>query len=179
MSVSFLAPRVLPIDHPQLAGNWYPFPPPDKGFYNLRRIKRKDGDAAMVPFKSNLGSEPKIVQVYQGDFECEYYANKRMHLQGNEKSGKFMVMGRRVSKLSFQDGWQFQFLPSRVHYRPFVVLYGLGLDGKLRPEKKIDITGQLPIALSIEEARYIVRIIPYRWPVFWKQHVEYTEEQVQ
>lgn len=176
----FAAPRVVPIDHPVLAGNWFPFSPPDAGFYNLRRIFAKTPDA-MVPFKSNLGPEPQVIQVYQGDFDCEYYANKRVHLKGNPKAkdARYMVMGRRVSKLKPADGWQFQFLPSRTHYRPFVVLYKQGIDGQLYRERTVDITGQLPLALSVEEARYIVRIIPVCWPVFWQQHVEYTEEQTQ
>lgn len=168
--------RVVPADHPLMAGNWHPFPPPEPGFYNLRRVVRSTGDE--VPHKPTLRpEETRTIAVYQGAFQFEVYLNKRVHLTG--KNGRYMVMGRRVSKLTAQDGWQFQFLPSRFNFRPFVQLYSLDEQGQLKPERRVEVTGQLPLARSIEEARYLVRFIPDRYPAFWHQHVEFIEEQLQ
>lgn len=141
-------------------GNWHPFPPPDKGFYDLRQaVPGPEGDPRQYFF---------------------YFPNKRV-FEGAQR--RLLVMGKRVTRLTPERGWQFRFHQERtkdgrpVRYRPFAVIYNM--QGPNRPPqivRKDDVSQQLPIAVSREEALYIVRAMPERWPVFRQIHVEYTPE---
>lgn len=156
---------VLPAEAPEMVGNWHPFPPPEKGIYDLRRVQR------VVP-----------------EMRFQYFPNKRVYEGG---SSRLLCMGRRVTRMRADDGWQFRFLQqyvdhAPVNWRPMAVIYefalaeGSALAGVVpRVVEKRDITGQLPLARSVEEARYIVRSIPDRYPVFRGIHVEFTEERLQ
>lgn len=91
-----------------------------------------------------------------------------------------MVIGQRVSRMRGDNGWQFQFLPVRNERMiPMAILYQPDGRGLLCRADSRDISDQLPVALSRDEARYIVRLIPQRWPIFHKIHVEYTPTQEQ
>lgn len=156
--------RILGNDDPEMAGNWYPFPPPDKGFYDIRRV-----------------------QTVAAGMRFQYFLNKRVYEGGGPR---LLCMGRRVTRMTPEDGWQFRFHQqytncTPINWRPFAVIYDIQLaEGPAtagvipRILGKRDISNQLPLARSIEEARYIVRMIPERWPVFRKIHVEYTEEKI-
>jgi hypothetical protein len=152
-------------DDPRLTGNWYSFPPPAKGTYDLRRVQTVDGG-----------------------MRFQYFANKRVYEGGQSR---LLCMGRRVTRMRLEDGWQFRFPQGYsncvpVNWRPMAVIYEFALqEGPVtsgvmpRVLEKRDITGQLPLARSIDEARHIIRLIPERWPVFRGIHVEYTEEKLQ
>lgn len=156
--------QVLQGDDPRLAGNWYPFPPPAKGVYDLRRVQ----------------------QVESG-MRFQFFANRRVYEGGNNR---LLCMGRRVTRMRADEGWQFRFQQQYINcvptnWRPMAVIYEFALqEGPVtsgvvpRVVEKRDISNQLPFARSIEEARYIVRSIPDRYPVFRGIHVEYTEEKV-
>lgn len=139
-------------------GNWHPFPPPLPGYFRVRRVTvGEDG----IP----------------GFVDCGV---KRAYMA----NGRLMVMGRRISKMRADAGWQFQFQQQTekgvpINWRPMAVMYDLSDPDQPRVTSRQDITGQLPLAHHIEEARYIVRHIPDRWPVFRQIHVEYTEERLQ
>jgi hypothetical protein len=147
----------------RLAGNWYPFPPPEPGTYDLRQ-SFKIGDLVQFVLLENK-------RVYEG------------------KNGRFMCMGHRITGMRPEDGWQFRFHQelvkgTPVNWRPFAVIYNMPLTegpppAALQVVEKRDISQQLPLARSRVEALYIVRQIPTRWPVFRKIHVEYTEEKLQ
>lgn len=154
---SFL--RKLRADDPRMpAGNWYPFPPPDVGFYNLRQVL-VDGN---------------------GSFLYDIYPIRRVYKTNN----RLLCMGCRLTKMRSDKGWQFQFLPGRVdgtptHFRPFVVRYETPLGGgPLVQVERRDVSDQLPTAQSRDEAMYIVRCMPDRWPLFVNIHVEYTETRI-
>lgn len=152
---------LLPTGDKVLAGNWWPFPPPDVGTYDLRRVRSGEGSEVATPLM------------------VELYPHRRVYTEGGGKTLVFKTMGQKVSKMTPEKGWQFRFPITRHQFRPLVVLYKIGPGQIAVPVEKRDISDQLPRAYSIEEARYIVRQIPDRWPMFWKQHVEYTEEQMQ
>lgn len=151
----------LTSEDPQFAGTWHPFPPPDKGIYDLRQaIVGPDGDPRQYFF---------------------FFPDKRVYEGTNRR---LMVMNRRVARLKPEQGWQFRFLPQLEQgklfkYRPFAVIYGVD-EGTKAPVivRKDDISQQLPIAVSRQEALYIVRAMPDRWPIFRQIHVEYTPEAV-
>lgn len=133
---------------------WYPFPPPDVGYYNIRRVFATQDQALNV---MDFGTK-RVLQI-----------GSRLHL-----------MGRRLSRMRADEGWQYQFLQQRenghlVKWRPFAILYDLQGPAPVMRERR-DISGVLPVARCIEEARYLVRQIPDRWPVFRHVHIEYTEE---
>lgn len=158
--------RYLPSDDPLFAGNWYPFPPPDVGLYDIRQAAKR---------------EP----VPQGDpKQYFFYFGARKILRGG--SDRLLCMGRRVTRMRPEQGWQFRFhqeltngIPTR--YRPFANIYAPPITPGYAPQllRKDDVSQQLPIARSREEALYIVRQMPTRWPVFRKIHVEYTPELMQ
>jgi hypothetical protein len=144
---------------PVFAGTWHPFPPPDVGFYDLRQaIQGPEGDPRQYFF---------------------YFENKRVYRGGGRR---LLVMNRRATKLTPRDGWQFRFRQELrngvpVRYRPMVVIYDI-IDGQPVVRQRDDVSQQLPIARSRDEAFYIVRAMPERWPVFRQIHVEYTPELV-
>ncbi len=149
---------------PRFAGNWHPFPPPDKGVYDVRQaVRGPDGDPRQYFF---------------------FFPDKRVYEGGQRR---LLVMNKRVTRLRAEQGWQFRFKPEitkgvPVRYRPFAVIYDTQLAegpvqaGVLTVVRKDDVSQQLPIAVSREEALYIVRAMPERWPVFRKIHIEYTPE---
>lgn len=142
---------LLQSSDPRFCGNWWPFPPPDEGIFDLRRV---------------LGQSPATVPVM-----IELYPQRRVYLQRE----RYMTMGQRLSKMTPLKGWQFRFPVTAVQYRPMVVLYRTERGQLVRVEKR-DVSDQLPRAMSKDEALYIVRSIPVRFPMFQFQHVEYTEE---
>ena len=158
--------KALDSGDPVFVGNWHPFPPPDKGVYDLRQaVQGPDGDARQYFF---------------------YFGSKRVYDHGS----RLMCMGRRLTRMKPRDGWQFRFQQEKqdgvpVRYRPFAVIYntqmaeGPAIAGVLSVIRKDDVSQQLPLAVSREEALYIVRSIPERWPVFRQIHIEYTPEYVQ
>lgn len=147
--------EILKGDDPRLAGNWYPFPPPDEAFYDLRKVE----------------STPAT------GIQFQYYGNKRVY---RGVGSRLHCMGIRVVRMSPGDGWQFRFQPKGfAQWRPMAIVYDLRDPGTPVVLERRDVTGQLPLARSIQEARYIVRLIPERWPIFRKIHVEYTEEKLQ
>lgn len=140
-------------DDPLMAGTWWPFPPPTVGYYNIRRV------ATETTFS--------------------YFPDRRVFNEGQH----LKCLGRRVSRMPASAGWQFQFLAAALAFRPFVVVYASGWapgQSMLKPEGQIleerDVSDQLPIARSVEEARYIIGILPIRFPVFHHLHVKYIEE---
>lgn len=157
--------KVVASDDKDLSGNWYPFPPPDAGIYDVRQAVQQGPD-----------SDPR--QYFH------YFGPKRVNLG---PYGRLLCMGKRVTKMTPRDGWQFRFQQQLencvpVVYRPFAVIYdtqlaeGPATAGVLTVVRKEDISQQLPVARSREEALHIVRLIPERWPVFRQIHVEYTPE---
>lgn len=156
--------ELLMSEDKRLTGNWHPFPPPDVGVYDLRQaVPGPDGDPHQYFF---------------------FFPTKRVY----EGAGRrLLVMNRRVTRMKPEQGWQFRFKQELqqgkpVRYRPFAVKYSLNPDvitGALRILSKEDISQQLPIAASREEALYIVRNMPERWPIFRQIHVEYTPEVLQ
>ncbi len=142
---------------PRFEGNWHPFPPPDKGVYDLRQaVRGPDGDPRQYFF---------------------FFPDKRVYEGGGRR---LLCMNRRVTRMRAQDGWQFRFKQEKqkgvpVRYRPMAVIY----NPDLTINRKDDVSQQLPIAVSREEALYIVRAMPDRWPVFRQIHVEYTPEGLQ
>lgn len=161
--------NLLTSEDKRMAGNWHPFPPPETGIYDLRQaVPGPDGDPHQYFF---------------------FFPDKRVH----EGAGRrLLVMNRRVTRMRPENGWQFRFkqelqqgLP--VRYRPFAVIYRhsqeLQREGQA-PEgvtviRKDDVSQQLPVAVSREEALYIVRSMPERWPIFRQIHIEYTPEVMQ
>lgn len=152
---------LLPSSHPYFAGNWHPFPPPDKGFYDLRQaVPGPDGDPRQYFF---------------------YFPDKRV-FEGAQR--RLLVMGKRVTRLKPERGWQFRFHQEfkdgvPVRYRPMAVIYVAQGDRAPQIVRRDDVSQQLPIAASREEALYIVRSMPDRWPIFRKIHIEYTPEVMQ
>lgn len=154
--------NLLMSEDKRMMGNWHPFPPPDVGVYDLRQaVPGPDGDPRQYFF---------------------YFPDKRVYLKGRPR---LMVMNRRVSRLRPEQGWQFRFKQEMqdgrpVRYRPFAVIYSIQDLGR-PPQivRKDDVSQQLPIAASREEALYIVRSMPDRWPIFRKIHIEYTPEVLQ
>lgn len=144
----------LTSEDPRFAGNWHPFPPPDKGFYDLRQaIHGPDGDPRQYFF---------------------FFPDKRVYEGGGRR---LLCMNKRVTRMRPEQGWQFRFKPEvqrgvPVRYRPFAVIYNTDLT----IARKDDVSQQLPVAVSREEALYIVRSMPDRWPVFRQIHIEYTPE---
>ncbi len=144
----------LASDDPQFAGNWHPFPPPDKGIYDIRQaIAGPDGDPRQYFF---------------------FFPDKRVYEGGQRR---LLCMNRRVTRMRAEQGWQFRFHPQLeggklFRYRPFAVIY----NPDLTINRKDDVSQQLPIAASREEALYIVRSMPDRWPIFRQIHIEYTPE---
>ena len=146
----------LSVDSPVLIGNWWPFPPPEEGYYKIRRI---------------------LTPVDDSGVKVEYYGDCRIT---TGHSGRLMVWGRRCQRMRADLGWQFSFPWSRSHgypvrFRPFMVKWETRCNPPVRLGRE-DISQALPIAHSIEEARYIVRKIPDRWPTFRHIHIEFTEE---
>lgn len=154
----------LASDDPQFAGNWHSFPPPDKGIYDIRQaIAGPDGDPRQYFF---------------------FFPDKRVY-PGSQQ--RLYCMGRRITRMRAEQGWQFRFHPQleqgkMFRYRPFAVIYdtqlaeGPATAGVLTVVRKDDVSQQLPMAVSREEALYIVRCMPERWPIFRKIHIEYTPE---
>lgn len=139
---------------PRLAGTWHPFPPPDKGFYDLRQA----------------------VRVYNEDPRQYFFffPDKRVYEGGGRR---LLCMNKRITRMRADQGWQFRFKPEvqkgvPVRYRPIAVIY----NPDLTISRKDDVSQQLPVAVSREEALYIVRSMPDRWPVFRQIHIEYTPE---
>ncbi len=153
--------ELLSSEDPRFAGNWWPFPPPDKGFYDLRQaVPGPDGDPRQYFF---------------------YFPTKRVHEGGGRR---LLCMGRRIARMKAEQGWQFRFKyelqgNKPVQYRPFAVLYNMQQDGPPQVVRRDDVSQQLPIARSREEALYIVRAMPERWPVFRQIHIEFTPEELQ
>lgn len=154
----------LASEDPCLSGNWHPMPPPDKGFYDLRQaVHGPEGDPRQYFF---------------------YFPDKRVYEGGGRR---LLCMNRRVTRMRAEQGWQFRFKPELqkgvpVRYRPFAVIYATSpVDGAATPPQVVrrdDVSQQLPVAVSREEALYIVRSMPDRWPIFRKIHIEYVPEQV-
>lgn len=146
-----------------LVGNWHPFPPPEVGFYDLRQaVPGPDGDPQQYFF---------------------YFPNRRVYAT---EIGRLLCMNRRVTRMRPEQGWQFRFRPgpkkSSERWRPYVVIYGpvrLPNGVEMRAIRREDASQQLPIACCREEALYIVRSMPERWPAFRQIHVEYTPEVLQ
>lgn len=141
-------------DDARLAGNWWAFPPPAPGFYHLRQVWTSEG-------------------IVTG--KVRYLPNRRVYEYVS--NGRMMCMGRRLSRMRPENGWQFQFLPhEKLKWVPRVVQWNF-VSGSNQPERvgHIDVSNQLPIAASREEALYIVRLFPERWPAFVHQHVEFVE----
>lgn len=157
----------LPGSNRHFEGNWYPFPPPEHGFYDLRQAVRGPVDDPQQYFF--------------------LFLNKRVY-EGSQR--RLLVMGKRVSRMGPDKGWQFRFRQEvkngvKICYRPFAVIYDIQIaEGPATagimpvPIRKDDVSQQLPIAVSREEALYIVRAMPDRWPIFRKIHIEYTPEAV-
>lgn len=131
-------------------GNWYPFPPPEVGVYDVRQVR---------------GSG------YHAPLQFDYYKNRRVY----RTHDRLMTMGRRVSKMTPEKGWQFRFPSSREQYRPFALRYQEQA-GRFEVVERVDVSDQLPMARSLDEARYIVTQLPERWPAFVHIHIEYTQE---
>lgn len=153
--------QVLTGDEKILAGNWYAFPPPAPGFYDIRKVRTQHNVAQTL--------------------EYVYYANRRVYV-GSQK--RLMCMNHRVTRMRPEDGWQFRFQQQYdrgvpVNWRPMAVIYDFSKPTAPRVIEKRDISQQLPFARSREEALHIVRLIPERWPIYRKIHVEYTEERLQ
>lgn len=145
-----------------LAGTWHPFPPPDKGTYDLRQaVPGPDGDPRQYFF---------------------FFPDKRVYEGGGRR---LLCMNRRVTRMRAEQGWQFRFKQEiqkgvPVRYRPFAVIYAAqGLNRPPQIVRKDDVSQQLPIAVSREEALHIVRSMPERWPVFRQIHIEFTPEFIQ
>lgn len=155
--------ELLTSEDPCFAGNWHPFPPPDSGFFDLRQaVRGPDKDPRQYFF---------------------FFPNKRVYANGQ---GRLYVMNRRVSRMRPEQGWQFRFKQelqkgAPVRYRPFAIIYSAnsGIDRPPQVVRKDDVSQQLPVAVSREEALYIVRSMPERWPVFRQIHIEYTPEVLQ
>lgn len=152
----------LPSSSRHFEGNWHPFPPPERGFYDLRQAVR--------------GPQDDLQQYFF------LFLNKRVY-EGSQR--RLLVMGKRVSKLRPERGWQFRFRSEgNTRYRPYAVIYDVSTpftslsDGPPRILRKDDVSQQLPIAVSREEALYIVRSMPDRWPIFRQIHIEYTPEEL-
>ena len=152
-----------PLDssNPVFYGTWHPFPPPDKGIYDLRQaIVGPDGDPRQYFF---------------------FFPDKRVYEGGQRR---LLCMNRRVTRMKSEQGWQFRFKPEvnrgvPVRYRPLAVIYGIDQETRTPVVvRRDDVSQQLPVAVSREEALYIVRSMPDRWPVFRQIHVEYVPEQV-
>lgn len=153
--------ELLASEDPQFAGTWHPFPPPDKGIYDLRQaVHGPDNDPRQYFF---------------------FFPDKRVYEGGNKR---LMVMNRRVTRMRPEQGWQFRFHPQLEQgklfkYRPYAVIYAAqGLDRPPLVVRRDDVSQQLPVAVSREEALYIVRSMPERWPIFRQIHIEYTPEAV-
>lgn len=141
-------------DEPRFAGGtWHSFPIPDQGFYDVRRV---------IPT-----GFPALEHA-----NWYYWDNKHCSFTGR----RLTIIGRRVDKLRPEDGWQFRFRPGTESWRPFAITYSFDANGSPVVADRRDISNQLPMARSKAEALYLVRAIPRRWPIFWKIHVEYTEE---
>lgn len=143
----------------RMTGNWHPFPPPDVGIYDLRQaVPGPDNDPRQYFF---------------------FFPDKRVYEGGQRR---LLVMNKRVTRLHPERGWQFRFKQELqqgkpVRYRPFAVVYTqVGGSEQLQVLRKDDVSQQLPIAVSREEALYIVRSMPSRWPIFRQIHIEYTPE---
>lgn len=160
--------ELLPSEDSNFAGNWWPFPPPDKGVYDLRQaVQGPEGDPRQYFF---------------------YFPDKRVYEGGGRR---LLCMNRRVTRMQASQGWQFRFKQEKqkgipVRYRPFAVIYDMQLaEGPATAGvvpvviRKNDVSQQLPIAVSREEALYIVRSMPERWPIFCKIHIEFTQEFIQ
>lgn len=151
-----------PSEDPVFTGNWHPFPPPDKGIYDLRQaVPGPDSDPRQYFF---------------------YFANKRVY---EGASRRLLCMSRRVTRMKPAQGWQFRFKHelqngTPVRYRPFAVIYAAqGLGRAPQIVRRDDVSQQLPVAVSRDEALYIVRSMPERWPIFRQIHVEYVPEVMQ
>ena len=151
--------ELLMSEDPRFTGNWYPFPPPDKGIYDFRQaVRGPDTDPRQYFF---------------------FFPDKRVYEGGQRR---LLTMNRRITRMKPEQGWQFRFKQGLdkgvpVCYRPFAVIYAL--QGSNRPPqivRKDDVSQQLPVAVSREEALYIVRAMPERWPVFRQIHIEYVPE---
>lgn len=155
--------ELLASEDPQFAGTWHPFPPPDKGIYDLRQaVHGPDNDPRQYFF---------------------FFPDKRVYEGSNRR---LIVMNRRVTRMRPEQGWQFRFHPhleqcKMFQYRPYAVIYATPAVPDFESHgpqilRKDDISQQLPIAVSREEALYIVRAIPDRWPIFRQIHVEFIPE---
>lgn len=154
--------NLLMSEDKRMVGNWHPFPPPEVGVYDLRQaVPGPDDDPHQYFF---------------------FFPDKRVYEGGQRR---LLVMNRRVTRLRPENGWQFRFKQEMqdskpVRYRPFAVIYSIqGLGRPPQIVRKDDVSQQLPIAASREEALYIVRSMPDRWPIFRKIHIEYTPEVLQ
>lgn len=144
----------LPGSNRHFEGNWHPFPPPEHGFYDIRQAVRGPVNDPQQYFF--------------------LFLNKRVY-EGSQR--RLLMMGRRVARMRSEQGWQFRFRPELqkgmpVRYRPMAVIY----NPDLTIQRKDDVSQQLPVAVSREEALYIVRAMPERWPIFCRIHIEYTPE---
>lgn len=140
------------LGHPSMAGNWWPFPPPAPGFYHLRRLSMPQHEAA----------------------RAAYLPNRRVYTETT--GGRLQCMGRRVSRMRPEDGWQFQFLRHPdLEWRPHRIDWDLSVREEPRRVGATDISGELPVAYSREEALYMVSQFPVRWPAFVQVHIEFTE----
>lgn len=152
---------------PVFHGTWHPFPPPDKGIYDFRQaVRGPDTDPRQYFF---------------------FFPDKRVYEGGQRR---LLTMNRRITRMKPEQGWQFRFKPeikngTLTRYRPFAVIYDMQLiegpaTAGVAPViiRKDDVSQQLPIAVSREEALYVVRSMPMRWPVFHKIHIEFTPETV-
>lgn len=144
------------IDDSRMAGNWWPFPPPEPGFYHLRQIVSTQG-------------------VITG--KVKYLHNRRVYTA--TQGGRLLCMGRRVSRMRPADGWQFQFLRSGdAEWRPVAVQWDLSVREAPVRLGTTDISDQLPVVYSKEEALFAVSQFPTRWPAFVQVHVEFTETRI-
>jgi hypothetical protein len=151
--------KFLPGDDKNFSGNWWPFPVPDKGLYFLRQM---------------VLSPP-------GDPRYHYQFHGLKRVYEASRNAPLMCMGRRVAKMRAHDGWQFKFVDETkngapVLYRPYALIYAITPGRPPQIVRKDDVSQQLPLARSRLEALHIIRLMPDRWPVFRKIHVEYTEE---
>lgn len=123
-----------------MSRNWWPFPPPVEGTYNIRKV-----------------------------------GTSHLHLSGAKiLRGVNGSLWHRSNPVTKMRDWEFQFTGSEV-WVPYANLYDLDADSKpvLRERKEVP---DLPRACCKNEALFIVRALPYRWPQYQSIHIEYEDQ---
>lgn len=136
-------------------GNWWDFPPPRPGVYNVRRVR---------------GNTDR----------CDFYPDQVVTYRVQHG---FYVGAKSLSRFPPDAGWQFQFKAGEIAWKPVEVLYDtFGMERTYLPATRgtrlatRDLNTELPTAYSREEAWYIIKLLPKRWPDLSVKHVEFVEQ---